>query len=110
MIRKKDGSEPELIDRSTATLRAHDGDNGVGEAAFGELHLLDEILKSFHIELAVGVYQLRGTGVFLHRRLKISPLRMTPNWNNLERPGEEGGAGGLEPGGFLGVQAFFGFL
>lgn len=57
--------------RRTATLRAHDGDDGIGEAALGELHLLREILEALHVEVAVAVDELRGAAVLRHHGVEI---------------------------------------
>lgn len=44
----------------TATLRAHDGDDGVREAAVVELSGSNEVLKAIHIEFAIAVDQLHA--------------------------------------------------
>jgi hypothetical protein len=63
--------EPAVKYRRTATLRAHDGDDGIGEAALSKLHLLREILQALHVEVAVAVDELRGAAVVLHHRIEI---------------------------------------
>ena len=54
------------VERHTATLRAHDGDDSVGEATVGELGSADEVVKTGGIEYAVAVNQLRRTALILH--------------------------------------------
>ena len=54
---------------NTATLRTHDGYNGIGEATVDEFHFLHEIVKPFHIEIPISVNQLRDAAIFLHSSL-----------------------------------------
>ena len=87
----------------TATLRAHDGDDGVGEAALGELHLLREILQALHVEVAVGVDELRGAAVLLHDWVEIEVAESEAEFGISWKYKEAGS-------GFLGMQAALGFL
>jgi len=47
----------------TATLRSHDCDDGVGEAAGGEIDGPDEAVEAGDVELAVAVDELRGAAI-----------------------------------------------
>lgn len=57
----------------TAALRAHDGDDGVGEAAIGEPRGPDEPIQALHVEGAVAVDQLRRATLVAH--LRFLPTR-----------------------------------
>lgn len=50
----------------TATLRAHDGDDGVREAAVVKLSGSNEVSEAIHIEFAITVDQLRGAALVRH--------------------------------------------
>lgn len=45
---------------------AHDGNDGVREAALGELDGLDEMVEPRDVEFAVGIDQLRRAAIFRH--------------------------------------------
>lgn len=47
-------------------MRAHDGDDGVREAAVVELSGSNEVLKAIHIEFAIAVDQLHAAAFVRH--------------------------------------------
>ena len=67
-LRKK-CNKKKKVNMNTATLRTHDGYNGIGEATVDEFHFLHEIVKPFHIEIPISVNQLRDAAIFLHSSL-----------------------------------------
>lgn len=60
--------------RHTAALWAHDGDDSVGEAAIGQLDLLQKPLQPLHVELSISVDQLRrDASLAVHLSLRQIP-------------------------------------
>lgn len=79
-LRKK-CNKKKNVNMNTATLRTHDGYNGIGEATVDEFHFLHEIVKPFHIETPISVNQLRDTAIFyyffLHSSLHSKKKKIT---------------------------------
>lgn len=64
---RKAGKRFQLIS-ITAALRTHNGDDGIGESAVGQLDFVHERLKPITFEFTVAVDELRSAAIFLHDR------------------------------------------
>ena len=71
--------------KHTTTLRTHDSNHGIGKATVGEVGLVDEIVESSNIEVAVAINELRDTAIIFHGST-VSTFRIQVS-NQVQRQG-----------------------
>lgn len=71
-------------------MGSHDGDNGIGEAALGELSGLHEMLHSGEVELAVPIDELDRANLLAHSPTALRRRQRTMTGRNRETEKERG--------------------